>query len=1411
MNQRNIALVLCDICPPSEVDDFASALLNVYDSRGQSLSLVTDVVTREIEHSDSSTDILRRNCVATKVLSLYAKSKGYHYLQETLGPFIKNMMARPEEYIFELEPDRVSDLQEFTHNLDNFEKCVTELIGALEKNMPKMPCVFKEVCATIQSAVQPRFPESKESAVSAFFFLRYICPALVSPDSNGLLEAAPPPEIRRSLLLLAKVVQNMANGSNNPARLSMVGDRISMIEEKTKVILKILEAIPEIGDQCTYSAEDRQMPPSTIKSLEKPYAIALHKFLYNHWEEAHQKILMERRMRRLMKSKLYSSTHSLREGGNGADDEKSDSNEQADATRKLVSLIRSLGKPTTSYSRHLQANLRFSTPTRLHEFMARNSPRDIEQIVERRVVHEAVSNDGTPVLVINAKNFAKDQTDPELVLYYFIQVASKMWTDKFYLFYDGTGFTQENAFPASAREASQVIIPNEMIQNCAAVYFYNLGTHNMKRIKNIIAGYKTTGYGTNAKTKYHILTPENISSHFSVQGLNLDEASSRLITDVRACFPDVRMNYDDGEEPGNVKIKVGAEYLQVQCNDEVVLSGAKGYTNDSYHYSEIADAHVPTSGMSDEFVIELKDGTKIIFYGDKRDDIVRAIQTAKSNVAERAAEVRENSVVMKVDDALPTLFNMGLANLCSTKRSLQQAAYNLLATLPARFDIAFNKDLHGGPGLAIPKNELTMAVSFSETVASSHPQMTYEFLTEFFNSYQNFGSDGRQSSAILYIVPWVKNIYEHVFLADERKGAEKTSSLIRHCVELTAFSSEEYNLMSLNVWPILCLEDSLSEIIVEEVIRYVLERNLGVTKVEACLAIITSFPTVSLCGTVIARIRHLLSKPMGTENRSLPCHPNWNEIELLVKTVSYLTFDSLVIVEVYLPEILYIITTFIYSGTYSFRRSLHGLLVNIIHSFTSSPKLTPDQRDHLNNIWNELDSARGRLLFGMNEEMRMPSNKKFSLSAVKHIENCSYLLLDILATVAQPDEGNVWRARWGTFVLKSCFVESLALQCRSFVVLGCLAKIEVEDLIVTQVLVVLKDALTNETQILNEEYAACTLFCLSKMVEGLPANSKYHAKLFWLALSVLKTGSLTLFSYSLGLVQECLRVLDELGTFKSIGIAEYLMQGREFMDDEWRKIDDMTKVKFSTEFFDLALCASVLKGLERSQTRSITLRALESFMEISAKNNVKDKNSTRRYPQYLSYLYFLFLGCRSQEGMRDLLWVAGYPEDHVDTSKKLDSVPSLLQAFLADDSPDSTITLFLGGQLFQSCEYENMDQRFLDTLQCIMDPEKRVMVYSAIRPKLIKLLEQGNSNLTIEPVLSLAVTVLNRVDLFANLAEYRKEMQGLLISNGFEGLLLDQNGSSCSLFEDESTVEIKKLNQERFAALLEKIIVRRDK
>lgn len=74
------------------------------------------------------------------------------------------------------------------------------------------PKQFRDVCHTLQSVTLQRFPDAGHIVVAGFYFLRYLCPSIVSPPTYGLLGSFPKKESHRGLVLIAKTLQNMANG-----------------------------------------------------------------------------------------------------------------------------------------------------------------------------------------------------------------------------------------------------------------------------------------------------------------------------------------------------------------------------------------------------------------------------------------------------------------------------------------------------------------------------------------------------------------------------------------------------------------------------------------------------------------------------------------------------------------------------------------------------------------------------------------------------------------------------------------------------------------------------------------------------------------------------------------------------------------------------------------------------------------------------------------------------------------------------------------------------------------------------------------------------------------------------------------------------------------------------------------------
>lgn len=73
------------------------------------------------------------------------------------------------------------------------------------------PVALRKMCWVLQQAVVKKFKEAKRKVVGGFYFLRLICPAVVSPDGFGVVESIDDTS-RRALILISKILQTLSNG-----------------------------------------------------------------------------------------------------------------------------------------------------------------------------------------------------------------------------------------------------------------------------------------------------------------------------------------------------------------------------------------------------------------------------------------------------------------------------------------------------------------------------------------------------------------------------------------------------------------------------------------------------------------------------------------------------------------------------------------------------------------------------------------------------------------------------------------------------------------------------------------------------------------------------------------------------------------------------------------------------------------------------------------------------------------------------------------------------------------------------------------------------------------------------------------------------------------------------------------------
>lgn len=198
------------------------------------------------------------------MLSIYAKWKGATYLKTTLQKVLERLVLTSKDLDLELDPARTASAEELQKNALQLRVVTKVFIVDICNSATHIPVSFRRICSIviiptvtsaasltcpqISSSVMKRFPEARFTAVGAFIFLRFFCPAIVAPDAEGLISTTPSKEMRRGLLLIAKVVQNLANnvlfGAKEPYMFPLNDFLTQNIYDVTTFLRKISVRFP---------------------------------------------------------------------------------------------------------------------------------------------------------------------------------------------------------------------------------------------------------------------------------------------------------------------------------------------------------------------------------------------------------------------------------------------------------------------------------------------------------------------------------------------------------------------------------------------------------------------------------------------------------------------------------------------------------------------------------------------------------------------------------------------------------------------------------------------------------------------------------------------------------------------------------------------------------------------------------------------------------------------------------------------------------------------------------------------------------------------------------------------------------------------------------------------------------------
>ncbi|KAK6637118.1 hypothetical protein RUM43_010792 [Polyplax serrata] len=237
---------LCELLEPiigvKAKEDISTALVHIMQKQGLAKEFLADVVMMDIDRIDDERLMFRGNSLATKAMEAYLKLTGDRYLQETLGSLVTHVLSSGQDC--EVDSDKMSNSAALQKQQQNLRGAVEMAWSKILSSHAYFPTELRECFATFKERLVDIGREDvSDNLISASIFLRFLCPAILSPNLFNITHEYPNEKAARNLTLIAKTLQTLANFTRFQGKESFMEFINDFLEKEAPSMKNFLQLI----------------------------------------------------------------------------------------------------------------------------------------------------------------------------------------------------------------------------------------------------------------------------------------------------------------------------------------------------------------------------------------------------------------------------------------------------------------------------------------------------------------------------------------------------------------------------------------------------------------------------------------------------------------------------------------------------------------------------------------------------------------------------------------------------------------------------------------------------------------------------------------------------------------------------------------------------------------------------------------------------------------------------------------------------------------------------------------------------------------------------------------------------------------------------------------------------------------